>query len=575
MRRPRLSVVCKTANSGDRLARWVALTRRYADELVVLVDDSSADNTAELAERLADRTATFEHPPVAERVHDAGLRMATGEWVLLLDDDEVMAEAFPALVGDLFDDPYVTHYWLPYRWVVDRGHRDYGWLRTFPWHPNPRLRLIRNVGSIFADRGRLHAPIDVAGAGRVLNDDAAAMYHLDLALRDRGAREAKVLRYRGHNAPSCEEYYLWEDYRATLDIVTVDDPVVEVALGCDPAGLGAIERGPAAVGPALTAAEQRASAARHWRTADVFHAEYLGSTMPARVLANRGYTVEVRLRNTSSLRWRNTGTTDGRVSLSYHWVHPEHGMLVRDGDVALLPDELDPGQETTLQAGVWTPYDPGRYRLEWDLRAEGVNWFSERGVAPLVTQVEVDAHDRLLERRRAVAALPRRAKAMSGRRRLPSSAGVRSRLREWNAARSQASLLASANVVPIPVVRVLDTRDGTGFPGAPHGPLRGGAVVTMRVTGLAGGIPDTAVGVVGTLSVPYADFNGFITAYPADGTSGTGAVSAYFDDTGRPSATQVLVSLGTGDHAGQLSLHVSDSHAGTLQLLLDVVAYLD
>ena len=464
---------------------------------------------------------------------------------------------------------------MPYRWVVDRGHDGLGWLRTFPWHPNPRLRLIRNVGSIFADRGRLHAPVEVAGAGRVLRDDAVAMYHLDFVWRDRPAREAKVARYRGPDAPSCEEYYLWEDYRGTLDIAPVEDPVVKEALDANPDGPTANVGGLMSYeGPALTVAEQRASAARHWRTADVFGAEYLGSTTPTRVLANRGYSVDVRLRNASTLRWRTTGTDDGRVVLSYHWVHPEHGVLVRDGDIALLPDELDPGQETTVEAGLWTPYDPGRYRLEWDLRAEGVNWFSERGVPPLAVDVEVAGHDRLLERRRAVATVPRRAKPALERPRRQAWSGLRAKLDDWMRNQNRASLLASANVVPIPVVRALDSRDGTGFPGAPHGPLQAGAVVTLRVTGIAG-IPDTAIGVVGTLSVPEADYNGFVTVFPADGTSGTGVVSAYFDDTGRPSATEILAALGSDEHAGEVSLRASDNHPGTVQLMLDLVAYLD
>jgi hypothetical protein len=521
---------------------------------------------------VADLTATFEHPPFIEAVRDAGLRRATGEWILLLDDDEVMANGFEARVGELLDDTYLTHYWLPYRWVVDRGDGGYGWLRTFPWHPNPRLRLVRNVGSIFADRGRLHAPIEVAGAGRILDDDAAAMYHLDFLWRDRAAREAKVARYRGFNAPSCEEYYLWEDYQATIDIAPVEDAVVEEAVSAGAAGRGVTEGGRGDVGPVLTVSEQKASAARHWHTADVFRADYLGSTTPARVLANRGYSVEVRLRNASTLRWRTTGTADGRVVLSHHWVQPEHGVLVQDGDVALLPHELGPGEETTVEAGIWTPYNPGRYRLEWDLRAESVNWFSERGVVPLSVEVEVGAHDRLLERRHIVASLPRRAEPARGRhtRLVPSS-----RLRRVNQRddAGRASLLASANVVPIRVVRALDTRDGSGFPGVPHGPLRAGAVMSLRVTGLAG-IPDTAVGLVGTLSVLAANYNGFVTVYPA-GASDTGAVSAYFDDTGRPSATQVLSALGRGEHARQIWLRVSDNHPGTVHLLLDVVAYLD
>ncbi|MDQ2729501.1 MAG: glycosyltransferase, partial [Actinomycetota bacterium] len=407
--RPRLSVCAKTANSADRLEAWTTRAREYADEVVLLVDDASRDDTLGVARRVADRVTVFEHPPVLEMVHDTVLRQATGEWLLLLDDDEVMAPGFAGRVDDLVDDRYLTHYWLPYRWVLRGAEGGYGWLRTFPWYPNARARLMLNVGSIFADRGRLHAPVDIAGAGRVLDDDDTAIYHLDFVQRDRSQREAKVARYRGRNAPSCEEYYLWEDYRSTLDVVALDDEVVDGAPS--PAARARAQTAAqrlAPVGPTVTLADQRRSTARHWATADVYHADYLGSTTPAQVLANRGYTATVTLRNTSEVRWRTTGFGAGRVVLSYHWSHPVHGMLLRDGDITLLPHEPAPGEEIVVTAGVWTPYDPGSYRLEWDLRAEEVNWFSERGVAPLTLDVEVTSGERLLAKPRTVASLPPR-----------------------------------------------------------------------------------------------------------------------------------------------------------------------
>ncbi|HWG74420.1 MAG TPA: glycosyltransferase [Acidimicrobiales bacterium] len=577
--RPRLSVCCMTANSADCLEDWAALTRDYADELVIVVDDASSDDTLGVARRVADRVAVVEHPPFVEVTRDVVLRQATGEWLLLLDDDEVMAPGFAGRLGELVDDGYLTHYWLPYRWVLRNADGSYGWLRTFPWYPNPRARLLRNVGSIFADRGRLHAPVDIAGAGRVLDDDDTAIYHLDFVRRDRAAREAKVERYRGHNAPSCEEYYLWEDYRATLDVVPLDEEVVKgTPTDAARARAEGAARCLADVGPVVTLADQRNSSARNWATADVYHADYLGSTTPAQVLANRGYAVTVTVRNTSDLRWRTTGLGAGRVVLSYHWVHPVHGMLLRDGDVALLPHEPAPGEALAVVAGVWTPFDPGRYRLEWDLRAEESNWFSERGVAPLVVEVEVADHDRLLERRRAVASLPPRAASVAAGPSRPQIlarrglAGLRAG-RNALAGHDPASLVASANVIPLRSERALDTRDGSGFPGAPNGPIAAGSVVTLRVTG-RGGIPDTAVGIVATVAVLDATYNGFVTAYAADGTEGTGAVSCYFADDGRPSAAQVLVAVGTGRHYGQVALHVSDNFPGTVQILFDVVGYL-
>jgi hypothetical protein len=132
--------------------------------------------------------------------------------------------------------------------------------------------------------------------------------------------------------------------------------------------------------------------------------------------------------------------------------------------------------------------------------------------------------------------------------------------------------LGAANVVPVPPVRVLDTRDGTGAPGAVVGPLAAGTVVELAVGGHLG-IPSHALAVVAGLSVPEATYNGLITAFAADGTTGDAFVSAYFNDQGRPSTNQVVVALGRGERHGKLALHASANHPGTLQLIVDVVAY--
>jgi len=409
--KPRLTVCGVTRNSGSRLEHWISRAREFADEVVLLVDASSHDDTAEVAESFADRVRVVEHPPFIELTMDYGLRQATGEWILWLDDDEFMAPAFADSLDALLTDPELTHYYLPCRWLVPTGNGGAGWLRTFPWYPNLALRLIRNVGSIYYHRGRLHSPIEVAGLGRVLDNDDVALYHFDLLWHDRAHRERKVSRYRGHPAPSCEEYYLYEDYASSLVIDPVSQDILNLAV--PPPGQGSARRDGASRrdhgSPVVPLEELRARIGGHWVNADVFHAEYLDHTTPRRVLCNRGYTVELLIRNTSAVPWRNTSLgPPGRVYLSYHWIHPDHGMLLRDGDITILPAVVEPGAEIRVVAGLWTPYEPGRYQLQWDLRAEDVSWFSERGVDPLCVDVTADDKDRLLARPRQVASLPDR-----------------------------------------------------------------------------------------------------------------------------------------------------------------------
>ncbi|HWG74417.1 MAG TPA: glycosyltransferase [Acidimicrobiales bacterium] len=573
-RRARLSVCGKTANSGDRLEHWITRAREYADEIVLLVDEVSADDTLDVALANADRVVAFEHSTNNEAALDFGLRQATGDWVLWLDDDEFLAKGFGQALPALLGNSRVTHYYLPYRWLLRDGDGRYGWVKTFPWYPNPRLRLIRNVTSLYWHRGRPHSPYEVLGDGDVLEGDDVTIYHLDFLLRDRVARERKVAAYRQRVGPSCEEYYLWEDYASTLAVEPVD--ISEIVRPPSPeARRRAAERssrGSLRPPERVSAEALRRSVACHWPNADIYHATYGEHTTPPQVLANRGYTVEITLANLASLPWRNSGTGPGRVVLGYHWVHPDHGVLVRDGDTTLLPVVVPPGGKVTVAAGLWTPYDPGPYTLQWDLRAEGVNWFSERGVPPLEVSVTVSEHDRLMARHRPAASVPPRAKAAVHRRGDNARRAVRSISALVRLARHQADL-AGTNVVPVKLWRILDTRDGTGTKGAVTGPISAGAVITLQVAGY-GLVPDHAVGVVANLAVPDATYNGFVTVFPTDGSSGSSAVGTYFTDDGRPTANQVVAPLGTGPFEGQISLRLSDNHPGTAQLLVDVSAYL-
>jgi hypothetical protein len=97
----------------------------------------------------------------------------------------------------------------------------------------------------------------------------------------------------------------------------------------------------------------------------------------------------LRVRNTSSGTWRSRGDTLGRVVISYRWRTLHGALAIAQGDITLLPEALAPGDDAEVVAGLWTPREPGRYRLEWEALSERVAWFSDRGVPPLVHDVEV------------------------------------------------------------------------------------------------------------------------------------------------------------------------------------------
>ncbi|HEX2043018.1 MAG TPA: glycosyltransferase [Acidimicrobiales bacterium] len=546
----RLSVVTMTRNSGGHLGWWLKRVRRYADEVVVAVDRSSTDDTYDVARAGADQVHVLELPGYSEPSKDWLVRQAHCDWALMLDDDEALPHDADQLLPPLLEDRRFTHYVLPVRWVVRAPGGGLAWLRQFPWHGPRWVRLARNLGGVVRVLPLMHAVPEVAGEGCALPPEGAlALYHLDLLWHDRPTREAKVARYRaaaGEVRPTGEEHYLYEDYAGTLAFVPLP-PGEDFPLERSPS------RSPRGGVPADVPYVSLADLERHTRDIGddppIWSVEWTGHDTPARLPANRGQVVRVGVRNSSDATWRSPGTRHGRVALSYRWESEAWGLEVPVGDVTLLERALTPGEEAELVAGLWTPRLPGRYTLAWDMLCEEVAWFSARGAAPLRVPVEV------------VDDGPR-----------PSAPHFPGPVHADQPA--DPAPTPSGAVVAMPPVRVLDTRDGTGVVEAPAGPVPADGVVVLRLAGVAG-VPDDAVGVFATVSVLDAGYNGFVTAYPTDGTAGRAFPHVHFSDDRRPVSATVLSGLGRGRGHGRLSLHLSGGPPGAgAHLLVDLTGYL-
>jgi glycosyltransferase involved in cell wall biosynthesis len=91
-RSPRVSVIIPTHNRPDRLPRAVAsvLNQTFRDVEIVIVDDASADDAAEVVARQDPRIRYVRHgsPKGACGARNTGIRLARGEFVGFLDDDD-------------------------------------------------------------------------------------------------------------------------------------------------------------------------------------------------------------------------------------------------------------------------------------------------------------------------------------------------------------------------------------------------------------------------------------------------------------------------------------------------------
>ena len=158
MTREMLSVVLITFNNADTLDACLGEVD-WADEIVVL-DSGSSDDTVAIALRHGARVATHpfdDYGPQKQRAID----MASNDWVLNLDADEILSPGTRAVIERALADPRHAGFRLPRRermfWTVQ--HR---------WsHRNGHLRLFdRRRGGM--NDVEVHAAVEVRGPTRTL-----------------------------------------------------------------------------------------------------------------------------------------------------------------------------------------------------------------------------------------------------------------------------------------------------------------------------------------------------------------------------------------------------------------------
>ncbi len=98
----RLSLCLIAKNEADVIGRCLASVRDVADELIV-VDTGSTDATPDLARAAGALVSTFDWKDDFSAARNAALDRASGEWVLILDADEELAEDSRPLVRPLID----------------------------------------------------------------------------------------------------------------------------------------------------------------------------------------------------------------------------------------------------------------------------------------------------------------------------------------------------------------------------------------------------------------------------------------------------------------------------------------
>lgn len=92
-----ISVIVNSKNSVSTIGYAIRSVQHFADEVVV-VDMESTDGTVELATGLGARVVGIETRPIADTTREFAIAQTSGDWVLMLDADELVP---PALAREL------------------------------------------------------------------------------------------------------------------------------------------------------------------------------------------------------------------------------------------------------------------------------------------------------------------------------------------------------------------------------------------------------------------------------------------------------------------------------------------
>jgi (heptosyl)LPS beta-1,4-glucosyltransferase len=138
----------------------------WADSRLVVVDDRTRDGTAETSARCG---AKVEIRPFVDygRQRNSALQLASCDWVLFVDADEVVPESLAEEVQLAISEgpAAISGYWIPRRNILFGRTVDYA-----GWSPDYQLRLLRRGMASYRSDKSVHELVDLKGdAGYLRN----------------------------------------------------------------------------------------------------------------------------------------------------------------------------------------------------------------------------------------------------------------------------------------------------------------------------------------------------------------------------------------------------------------------
>jgi glycosyltransferase involved in cell wall biosynthesis len=186
---------------------------RWADSLLVVLDDRTTDATAERAALCGARVVVNRFEDYG-RQRNAALRVAETDWLLFVDADEVVPPELESEVRAVITgERPAAGYWIPRRNILF-GH----WVRHTGWSPDYQLRLLRVEKAKYREDRSVHELVELEGeaghlASRLIHYNYASLGQFLSKQRVYSSMEASDM-YRRGVKPKPQNYILqpWRQF---------------------------------------------------------------------------------------------------------------------------------------------------------------------------------------------------------------------------------------------------------------------------------------------------------------------------------------------------------------------------
>lgn len=168
--RPGITVIVHTRNSAQTLEKCLASVHSWADELLV-VDQESTDESVKIAKKFGARVLPFANVGYVEPARQMALEAVSTEWTCVLDADEELPAPVRTNITQLLQTPSADVFALP------RKNMIFGEWARGGWWPDYQVRLFK-TGAVRWP-AELHAQPEVSGRSEKLpaKEEWAILHH--------------------------------------------------------------------------------------------------------------------------------------------------------------------------------------------------------------------------------------------------------------------------------------------------------------------------------------------------------------------------------------------------------------